>query len=428
MRATAVAAGLLAAGAVPAAAAPGWEAAKRISTAGTVSVEPAVAANARGDLAVAWRARLGRFEVVQVSLRAAGAARWTAPVTFGPIVARVSGVAVAVGPTGAASAAWYGSGGGGAPGRQAYSARATPGGVVRVSQTAVLGPAAPGAAPPAVLAAGGPALVAFTGADGRIALSAGGRAAAPLLARAPRGCARQDAPGLAPVAGGGALAWLDCRGAGGRSELRVATGTRAGSFGAARGAGAASAGPTLATVAAGPGGTALVAWSRRDAAGAQLGLAARGGARWTPLALPAAPGAAPAAPALARAAAGGSLVAWAGPAGVSVAAGPEGEAPLGAPALLAPPAPGTRLAGAGLADDGAAVVAWVEGAPARAVLRAAARPAGQPAFGAPASVRALGRVTGPVRMAAGASGRGVVAWSRGGARDGVVQAAVWSAR
>jgi len=55
-----------------AAAAAGWEPARTLSPAGTTAVEPRAAVNARGDLAVAWRTRLGPFEAVQATVRAAG--------------------------------------------------------------------------------------------------------------------------------------------------------------------------------------------------------------------------------------------------------------------------------------------------------------------------------------------------------------------
>ena len=71
-------------GASTAAALPtGWSASTTVSARGVVAVQPASAANARGDAVLAWRARTAAGEVVQVAVHRAGATAWAAPLTLG---------------------------------------------------------------------------------------------------------------------------------------------------------------------------------------------------------------------------------------------------------------------------------------------------------------------------------------------------------
>jgi len=437
----ALAALALALAAAPAAAGvPGWEPARTLSPPETAAVEPRAATNARGDLAVAWRTRLGPFEAVQVTVRAAGARRWTPPFTLGPLARRVRDVRAVVGSDGRVLVAWLASGAPGRPGLGAFAALLPRSG--RSARPADLGAASAGsraapASPPAVaLTASGRAVVAWAAPEGVVAAAAprSGRFGDPArVSRRPGArCASEGAPGLAATPQGGLLAWWDCRARDGRVRLIAALGRATGRFGRARATGVVGHGPTGAVLAPGEGGTIVGAAAVVDRQGAvrPAWLARSGAGRWTHGLVPAGTTVADG-PAVARAQAGPALAAWTGPgadgriaAWASVGAGPV---PLGPAAALGAASRSAALGGAGVADSGAALVAWRGTAPAggaRAAVWIAVRPPGAPAFGPATARRVVGPMRGAPHAVVGAGGRALAVWARGPGSRAVVQAAV----
>lgn len=215
-----LAAAVLGLGAAPALALPGgWSAPTTLSAPTISGLQPAAAANVRGDRVVAWRARSSAGEVVQVARRPRGATAFGAPITIGPPRVSVQGVRVAIGFGGRILVGW----------RAKNSAStstvfaATIPTALRPIRIASFPGALDGSGPvnvtitPSGLAAAawirrGPSgSVGFTG-RARIAIALPGQVfgADRALRTGPGGCPNESGVDLASRNGGGVLAWWDC--------------------------------------------------------------------------------------------------------------------------------------------------------------------------------------------------------------------------
>ena len=212
-------------GAAPALALPdGWSAPTALSSARVSGLQPWAAVNARGDLVVAWRARAGGRETVQVARRPAGATRFASPMTIGPRTGSAQGVRVAIGPTGRILVGWRTREGGRSTVHAAFiSASGT---TIRVASYRgaldASGPVNVAITPTGLAAVGwvarGPDSAGnnpFFGGRAQIAIARPGLPFGPprpLNRRTPRtfACEAETGTDLAARSGGGMLAWWDC--------------------------------------------------------------------------------------------------------------------------------------------------------------------------------------------------------------------------
>jgi hypothetical protein len=441
----------------------GWEPPRTLSRPGVVALEPWTAANARGDLVVAWRARLPRGgEGVQVALRRAGATAWSPPLNLGPRAALTGGVRATLGPQGRALVAWYEGSGGAAPVTRVQAALLPPG-ARRIAIT-TLGTARSRLPrfvdPPAVALTGsGRAVVAWTAKGpasvndrvtplGRVVAAVSSPAG---VFRAPRrlddrprpasegGCASDSGPGLATTRGGGVLAWWDCDDDIRDFEVSAALADRAGRFGKVERTGAIGRGSNGTALAPRAGGAVVGVWTEDDSSdlGRHLRSLVRSpGGRWRDGHVPVAPAfiddpldefSLPYArypAAIADAQGGGYVAAWVSPFNggrsddrVWAASGPDGARLFAPSSPVGPPAPRAVLAGVGVTRAGTAVVAWAQRASAqrtgRALWAATRAASGSGAFGPAEEAELVGDLVGKPHLALGAAGGGAVAWSRG---------------
>ena len=434
---------------------PGWEAPVRLSTSGVAAYQPWTAANASGDVAVAWRARRAGGEVVQLRIRRAGASLWGGPVTIGPPGTSVQGVRVAIDEGGRVLVGWRVRADGSVP--QARAALISRSGArVRVFR---LGPArdASGAVNVAIVS-GDQAAVVWTAPGprsvnnparrlgrARISLLRGAAGFGPsrLLDRSTRPgegfCADDQNPNVAPGLAGTLLAWWDCADDIRDYRIEFARVSGSGVLGPAEDTGTLSRGPTLATlVDSGAGATLGILREGNDVEGAdQLRRITRSSAGvWTQSQIPVA-GVSPddfnqpfiqGVPRLAREPGGAVLAAWPGASGeVSASVGPSGTDPLGAAVQIGAADRFTRLAGVGVTTSGSRLAAWsartAPGNQARTIW-SVLRLATDLAFPAPVDSLRVPILVGEPNLALGLGGRGVIAFSRGPTATASVRASV----
>jgi hypothetical protein len=440
-----IAGAVLAASASTALALPaGWNAPERLSPTGVAAYEPWSAANASGDVVVAWRARSRGAEVVQVRRRKAGATRWGAPVTIGPPRASVQGVRVAIDDAGRVLVGWRTRAvGSPAEARAALISRS--GKTVRVFR---LGAArdASGAVNVAIVS-GDQGAVVWTAPGprsvnnparrlgrARISLLRGAAGFGPsrLLDRSARPregfCADDLNPAVAPGLAGTMLAWWDCAEDIRDYRIEFARISGSGVLGLAEDTGTLSRGPTVSTlVDSGSGATLGILRENNDVeTGDQLRRITRSSPGvWTQSRIPVA-GVSPddfnlpfvlGVPRLAREPGGATLAAWLGATGeVWASAGPSGTEPLGAAVQIGAPNRFTTLAGVGVTTNRSLLTAWAARTAAGrqertvwSVLRLAA----DVAFPAPVDSLRVPILVGEPSLALGTGGRGVIAFSQG---------------
>ena len=450
VRASALAALTVAAlgmGAAAAAAVPtGWSPSTTVSARGVVAVQPASAANARGDAVLAWRARTAAGEVAQVAVHRAGATAWAAPLTLGTPAASVQGVGVAITDGGRILVGWRA--------RVAGASRAFAG-TLRTAGTrrrvTPLGPALDASGPVAVAFGGGGLAAAAWIAPGprsvnnparrlgRAMVGTTDRAGARWLVRRldpsvrpPEGAGASDGgPGLAPTPAGGVLAWWDEDDDIRDFVIHAAAISPAGVPGPDEDTGQFGRGPTRTQLAPGADGTAVGLWADNEDfdEGPLLGALSRAASgTWSPVVLPQTFVAG--APRLARRG-DGLLGAWADSrGGVSAITGPGVTGPFGPVTELAGAARETRLAGVGLTAAGTGLVVWSSATAATGTgrtIRSVLHPSAASTFPAPLvdSLRVASLVGDPT-LALGADGRGVVAFSRGPVAAAAVRASLIS--
>ena len=250
---------MLGIGAAPALALPdGWSAPTALSSARVSGLQPWAAANTRGDLVVAWRARTGGRETVQVARRPAGASGFASPITIGPRTGSAQGVRAAVGPTGRILVGWRTRKGGRSTVRAAFiSASGT---AIRVASFRgaldASGPVNVAITPTGLAAVGWVAREpgstgsqTFFGGRAQIAIARPGRPFGPARALNPASprrfaCAAETGTDLAARSGGGILAWWDCNDGTRDFETTTAQISTAGVVGHPQTAGGLSRGPS----------------------------------------------------------------------------------------------------------------------------------------------------------------------------------------
>ena len=292
---------LLGAGAAPALALPeGWSAPATLSSTKVSGLQPWAAANARGDLAVAWRARTRAGEVVQIARRPAGASAFSAPITISLPTVSVQGVRVALSANGRILVGWRSKDSvkrstvnaafiptSGTPIRiTSYPGALDASGAVNVTFTPT------GLAAVGWVAKGPRSLDRPPAFDGRayVALALPGKRfgiARPLDPKRPRSsvrCANESGTDLAARNDGGVLAWWDCDDDIRDFETTAAQISKAGVIGKSESAGAVSRGPSWSAILPTLGGAAMGVQSvnNDDDQGPNVGTMTRSTAgKWT---------------------------------------------------------------------------------------------------------------------------------------------------
>jgi hypothetical protein len=445
----------------------GWDPPERLSAPGVVARDPASGASGRGDLAVAWRARLpGGRQVVQVVLRRPLRTTWPAPFALGAAVARVERPRIAFAADGRLLVAWVDRSASGVA-RLRAAIVASSGTRARLATLATvrrgrtqsddLAVAWSGGRRPAVawIAPGPPSVNDPARRLGRAVVVVGtrtGRFGAPrALDRRPRPptegeCASDSGVRLVPTPSSALLASWDCDDDIRDFELSAAQSNASGAFGPVERTGAIGRAGTGAALAPAGGGAVIGLWAEDDSddLGDHMRRVARSAAgRWTSGLLPVASGfddpdshfALPYSrgePAIVRS--GGRLLgAWVSP----FTSGLEQDvvwAVTGVPgtATFAPAAPvgpaaagGATLGGVGQTATGTQVVVWAQ-SPGPGLVASLWTAVATPAAGgftpAEQALVVTGGLLGRPAVALDPGGAGAVAWSRGPAGSAAVLA------
>ncbi len=422
---------------------PGWEAPERLSAPARPAYQPWSAANAKGDLVVAWRSRVAGGERVELAVRPAGGSAWIRQRPLGPRVQSVQGLRVAIGSTGRVLVGWRTKQDRTVVARAAIIARSG-----ASAKLFVLGPAKDAAGPVNVaISTPGIAAVVWTAPGPRsvndparrlgrariaVARATGRFAAARLLdpsARPAEGlCASDSAPGVAPEVNGAAIAWWDCDEDIRDFSIRFARIGQGGTVGTVEDTATLSRGGTLATMVNAGGDRVLGVFAEGNDVdfGDQLRTVSRSASgSWTKAPIAVA-GVVPdqfelpyvtAAPRLAREPGGATLAAWVGADGaVSASAGPDTTEPLAAAVQIGAPDRFTLLAGAGVTTGRSLLTAWsarTQAGSQERTIWSVLRLAADVAFPAPVDSLRVPILVGEPTLALGLGGRGVIAYSQG---------------
>lgn len=420
----------------------GWDPPQRLSDPARPAYQPWSAANAKGDLVVAWRSRVPGGERVDLAIRPAGGSKWIRQAPLGPRVQSVQGLRVAIGASGRVLVGWRTKQGRTVVARAAVIARSG-----APARRFTLGPAKDAAgAVNVTIATPGIAAVTWvaTGAEsvnrpgarlGRamvaVARATGRFGPARLLDRSTRPaegfCADDSDPGLASDATGAAFAWWDCDEDIRDYSIRFARIGQDRRIGPVEDTGTISRGPTTATLLDAGGAVLGVLAENNDTDfGDQLrALSRTSSGTWSQAPFRVA-GVVPdqldlpyvtRPPRLAREPGGTTLAAWVGFDGeVSVAAGPDGASAFAPAVQVGPAARFTELAGAGVTTAGSRLTAWSSRTTAGSQERtiwSVLRLAADVAFPAPVDSLRVPILVGEPSLALGTGGRGVIAFSEG---------------
>ena len=431
-------------GAAPALALPeGWSAPASLSSARVSGLQPWAAANARGDLAVAWRARTRAGETVQVARRPAGASAFSAPITITLPTVSVQGVRVALSAQGRVLVGWRSKD---SARRSTVNAAFISAAGTRIRTTSYPGAKDASGAVNVVFTPTGSAAVGWVANsraiqnavpgvfDGRamIALARPGRtfgAARRLDPKPPKGgvfCANESGTDLAARAVGGVLAWWDCDEDVRDFQTTATEISPTGVIAKSRLAGAVSRGPSFSAIQPTPAGTAMGVQSvnNDDDAGPNVGTMRRSPAgKWTDGVVtiagvendPFFPPHILGRPRVA-AASGVALSAWEGDDGkVTAMTGSTATAAWDPATVLPTTGDDALVAGVGVTTaHSLQVVFTTRPAPGLArTLWSARRLATEAAFAAPEDALHISQLTGEPAFVLGRGGRGVVVYSEG---------------
>ncbi len=430
-------------GAAPALALPeGWSAPATLSSVKTSGLQPWAAANARGDLAVAWRARTSAGETVQVARRPASASAFSAPITISLPTVSVQGVRVALGTRRRVLVGWRSRD---AAGRSTVNAAFISASGTRIRITSYPGGLDASGAVNVTITPTGLAAVGWVAKgprsldrppafDGRayVALALPGRPFGPARALNPKHpksfvrCANESGTDLAARKDGGVLAWWDCDDDIRDFETTAAQISPAGVIGKSESAGAISRGASQSAIQPAPGGTAMGVQSvnNDDDQGPNAGTMTRSSAgKWTdgpvtiagvtsdPFFPPHILGRARIA-----AASGTALLGWVGDdEKVTVMTGATATAAWDPASVLPTPGALPIVAGVGVTTaHSLQVVFSTRPAPGLSrTLWSSRRLVTEAAFGAPEDALHISQLTGEPAFALGRGGRGAVVYSEG---------------